>query len=695
MDSSETAVRIDTTEIADLCQNSKIGKILPNALYVHTTAIADLHTTLQNYEKRARSAKIDLEATTIVKFSFDKPKISYLCYPEFDHNPHPALKYSIIIDLNTLEIKKWDYTKADNPPILHRKETFVTPEYPSYAQFAELTTNEVILGLLDDSRFIGNRNEWEYRLKRRGIAFEGHKLICPIDPLNNNKIDIRIERHKAAIVRKELSRPVRLGLEAGLFKEGATFFDYGCGYGGDIARIAKKGYPSSGWDPYYFPDNPLYNADIVNIGYVINVIEDLQEREKALQKSWQLADRVLIISAQVLIDDRKRGIVAYGDGIITSRNTFQKYYHQEELKIYIDRVLNVDSIPAGLGIYFAFKDSSIAQNYHVSRFHSRESTPKVKSQGKNFEEYREILTPLMDFMTERGRLPGKKELATEIEAEIKAEFGGFRRAFKVVLQVTDEKEWEAIAEKRRSEILLYLALSTFDRRPTVRKLPLQIKEDIKALFGNYRTASILADEMLFSLRNLDKIAELCKKSPVGKVLSNSLLVHISALEKLDPLLRLYEGCASRAIGRLEDANVIKFNFKTPKISYLYYLEFDTEPHPILYTSMTISLGDLQVQYRDYDLEDNPPVLHQKDALVTPEYPDYEKFAKLTSQEEERGLLDDMHEISRLKGWFARLEDSCATIKNHRVYWRKDCDPYKLKCLKAQVISRKRKDMNGK
>ncbi len=691
MDLPETAVNIDGTKIVDLCQNSKVGKLLPSALYVHIKAIAAIDPILQKYERRARSAKIDLQTATIVKFSFDGAKISYLCYPEFDRDPHPALKHSIIIDLNTLEAKKWDYTNTNNPPILHRKETFVTPDYPSYQEFAELTKNEVALGLLDDARFIGNRNEWEYRLKRRGISFEGHRLICPIDPQKNNKIDIRIERHKAAIVRKELSRPVRLAKEAGLFTAGITFFDYGCGYGGDVERIAKQGYQSSGWDPYYFPDNPLNNADLVNIGYVINVIEDLQERQKALQQAWELADRILVIAAQVLIDDRHRGIVVYGDGIITSRNTFQKYYHQEELKIYIDRVLNVDSIPAGLGIYFAFKDEAIAQNYRVSRFHSRESTPRVKSQGKKFEEYREILTPLMDFMTKRGRLPVKQELATE--AAIKAEFGGFRRAFKVVLQVTDEKEWEAIAEKRRSEIILYLALSTFDSRPTVRKLPSVMKEDIKALFGNYKTASDLADEMLFDVGDLDKIAELSQKSAIGKIIKNSLLVHVSALEKLDPLLRLYEGCASRAIGRLEDANVIKINFKKPKISYLYYPEFDSEPHPILYTSMTIDLGDLQVKYRDYDLEDNPPILHQKDALITPEYPNYEKFAKLTRQETERGLLDNIHEITRLKGWCDRLADRCATIKNYRVYWRKDCDPYKLKCLKSQYNSRKRKEIN--
>ena len=139
----------------------------------------------------------------------------------------------------------------------------------------------------------------------------------------------QIERHKAAIVRKQISKPVRLAMEANLFTEGATFFDYGCGYGEDIKYIAKKGYLSAGWDPYYLPETPCITADVVNLGYVINVIESLAERREALIKSWQLTKQVLIVSALVLIDDSKtKGKLAYGDGVITSRKTFQKYYEQ-------------------------------------------------------------------------------------------------------------------------------------------------------------------------------------------------------------------------------------------------------------------------------------------------------------------------------------------------------------------------------
>jgi len=196
-----------------------------------------------------------------------------------------------------------------------------------------------------------------------------------------------IERHRAAMVRIDLSKPVRLAIESAILNKDTTFFDYGCGHGGDVKRTTNQGYISSGWDPYYQPDNPLVPADIVNLGYIINVIEDPAERREALLKAWELAQKVLLVSAQVLIDDRISGQIAYADGIVTRRNTFQKYYEQEELKTYIDQVLGVDAIPVALGIYFVFRDDAQAESFRASRFRSYLTTPRILANIKRFEDY--------------------------------------------------------------------------------------------------------------------------------------------------------------------------------------------------------------------------------------------------------------------------------------------------------------------
>ncbi|HLO87565.1 MAG TPA: DNA phosphorothioation-associated putative methyltransferase [Nostocaceae cyanobacterium] len=689
-----TPEAIDISTVANYCQNSPVGKMLPDAFYIHVSALYTLDPKLQQYESLSRNLAPQTQGATLVKFSTNRLKISYLFYPDFDTDPHPALQASIQVDLETLEVNYRDYSTSDNPPILHRKETFVTADYPLYEEFAALTRAQENLGLLDNSRGIGTRAGWQKRLQAYGVEIQGHNLVQSATTITNVTANFKpkIERHKAAIIRHDFSRPVKLALEAGLFTPEITFFDYGCGHGGDVSRIAELGYVSSGWDPYYSPDTPKNPADIVNIGFVINVIEDQSERREALITAWELTQKVLLVAAQVLIADSKRGVVAYGDGVITNRNTFQKYYEQEELKIYIDQVLGVDAIPIALGVYFIFRDEAQAQLFRASRFRSRATTPRVRACIKKFQDFQELLTPLMAFVTERGRLPIADELPQE--AEIVAEFGSLRRAFNIILQATNPQEWDAIAQQRRQDLMVYLALCQFSRRPKLGELVPEVQEDIMSLFGSLKKACLEADEMLRSLGNTDLIIQCCQNSKIGKKSSNSLLVHISALQALDPFLRLYEGCASRTIGRLEEANVIKFHTRKPKISYLYYPDFDIEPHPVLYRAMEVDLRDLHVVYRDYDLEDDPPILHQKDTLVTPDYLHYEKFAKLTRQEEDWGLYEDWRSISNFSGWRKCLIDHCAIINNYKLVWRKDADPYKLKALKAAVKTRQRKRLKA-
>ncbi|MGL5924804.1 DNA phosphorothioation-associated putative methyltransferase [Chroococcidiopsis sp.] len=473
-----------------------------------------------------------------------------------------------------------------------------------------------------------------------------------------------IERHRAAIYRVEISRPVRSAIEAAILSKDTTFFDYGCGHGGDIERVANLGYTSNGWDPYYRPDAPHIAADIVNLGYVLNVIEDLEERRQALIHAWKLTRKVLLVSAQVLINDRSSNQMAYGDGIVTRRNTFQKYYDQEELKRYIDEVLNVDAVPVALGIYFVFRDEQERESFKALRFRSRATTPRVRIPSKRFEDYQEQLAPLMAFVTERGRLPVKGELAEE--AELITEFGNFRRAYNVILQATDEAEWDAIAYRRSLDILVYLALTQFSQRPSFNKLSPALRHDIKAFFGSYQEACEVADNKLFSLGKPGVITKICQQSKIGKRLPTALYVHVSTIEELDPLLRIYEGCASRTIGRLEDATLVKFCTDKPKISYLFYPDFDTNPHPTLHTSMQIHLPDLKVFYRDYDRAANPPILHRKETFVSERYPLYEQFANLTRQEEELGLLKNSREIGTRDGWYKRLEEYRVEIQNDRV-----------------------------
>ena len=74
--------------------------------------------------------------------------VSYLGYPEFDLDPHPALSGSLLVHLQSFRVSYRDYSSRDNPPILHRKEQFITTEDADYAKFSALTAEKENAGLM-------------------------------------------------------------------------------------------------------------------------------------------------------------------------------------------------------------------------------------------------------------------------------------------------------------------------------------------------------------------------------------------------------------------------------------------------------------------------------------------------------------------------------------------------------------------
>jgi DNA phosphorothioation-associated putative methyltransferase len=80
-------------------------------------------------------------------------------------------------NLSSLYVDFRDYSSSENPPILHRKETFVEETYPNSKKFAKLTAKEEKLGLLENPISIGTRNNWQQRLASNNIEIRGHQVI--------------------------------------------------------------------------------------------------------------------------------------------------------------------------------------------------------------------------------------------------------------------------------------------------------------------------------------------------------------------------------------------------------------------------------------------------------------------------------------------------------------------------------------
>src|SRR6266478_5422629 len=95
--------------------------------------------------------------------------------------------------------------------------------------------------------------------------------------------------------------------------------------------------------------------------------------------------------------------------------------------------------------------------------------------------------------------------------------------------------------------------------------------------------------------DVEAVDDACRHSAVGKLLPNALDVHRSALESLDPLLRIYEGCARAYLGEIDGANLIKLHRHSGKVSYLVYPDFETDPHPALLRSIKLNLRTSEIE----------------------------------------------------------------------------------------------------
>jgi hypothetical protein len=236
------------------------GKLVVDEFYVHLSALSEV----QNSDVVTAVRRLDgllprseAPQPNVAKVNLRTWRVSLLAYPAFFDEPFPELAAA------------WTFQPGATAPSSFR------------------------LGLFDDTSTIGFRLNWE-----RLIASKGYRLVeDEFVPLgNDDSIDagsalldpeLPVQRHLTALSRTALSAPIQLLIRHGLLSPGQSLFDYGCGRGGDIAGLLAEGYDAKGWDPHFAPESPRLQADLVNLGFVINVIEDPAERIEALHGAFK------------------------------------------------------------------------------------------------------------------------------------------------------------------------------------------------------------------------------------------------------------------------------------------------------------------------------------------------------------------------------------------------------------------------
>jgi DNA phosphorothioation-associated putative methyltransferase len=454
-----------------------------------------------------------------------------------------------------------------------------------------------------------------------------------------------------------------LALEHGLVRPGTSVLDYGCGHGDDVRHLRDLGISATGWDPHYHPEKPLEQADVVNLGYVLNVVEDIQERAAVLARAFQLAQHLLIVAVRV--DHGPQTGEAFNDGLITNRSGFQKIYTQAEFRSFVEGVCGRAPAMSGLGIGYLFKNPEWESLYLQ---HAVAYRPVVAS-ASAIEEFRasEVGREFINVARSLARLPRPREFP-RFEL-LQQRFGSPQRILRLAAAVLDPKQLEHLRQSRRESFLVYFAAMRLQglTMPSFGLLPQATQADILSIWPSFKAARSEGENFLYSLGRSERVESAMRESKIGKFVGDALYAHRSVEDQLPAICRLQIFAARQIVGQ-QDYDVVKLAADGRRVSFLKYPNFDRVPHPSLSSSLIVYLPKAEYSYRDFSSSSNPPILHRKDSLVDGAYPQFRKFTSLTRQEERHGLLS-RSDIGHKQLWEQILADRGFSLRGHRLVRR--------------------------
>lgn len=309
---------------------------------------------------------------------------------------------------------------------------------------------------------------------------------------------------------------------------------------------------------------------------------------------------------------------------------------------------------------------SVGRAGRVLRYiHDPEPVRKASKREIVYDQHQEAFDALWEWTLTHGRLPRDDEVPEEAFPAVQ-EAGSVGHAGLVLRHVFGEESVEEAAEIRREDLLIRFAIARLRRRAKFTDLPEVVQRDVRSLFGSYKAACEQADELLFATGDSATLRAAAQRAEIGKVTSDALYAHRVAVPLLPPEFVVYDACARVVAGTIDGANLVKFHFDKPRISYLVYPDFDAEPHPALAESWVADLRNLDLRAHNYRDRDNPPILHRKELFVPPDHPRYETYRRVTEQEERHGLLDDPGTIGTREGWNQRLVSAGWETRGHRL-----------------------------
>ena len=636
------------------------GKRVNGALYLHVSAASAADQSVRDRIERAAiiAGQPDWNVAKV-----QGGAVSLLTYKAFDEIAFPALLAAVRVNLGDGTVTRTDYRERSNPPILHRKETLLRCDDPRRPAFTALTRLAEEHKLFAEPHRIGTRKAWLERVEAAGLVVTGARL------LRREAVPVDVARHRTAIIRRDLSQPVQMLVSHRIVTETTTVLDYGCGQGDDVAALAAGGFQAFGWDPHYAPDGPRRPADVVNLGFVLNVIEDRHERAETLVAAYGFAQRALSIAVMPLGKYAFDGLKPYGDGYVTARGTFQKYFAQQELRDFIAQALGEAPVAFAPGIFVVFRDKDLEQEVLLKRQARTIVRPvglrppererrSIPGRPELTERIRSQLETLWTALLERGRVLDAEELPDGLHDRLRDAKVAPARAIEVCLsQQFNRDQLAAAAATRREDLLIHLALTLFPGAPRYTTLGRSIQRDLRAFFGSHAVALQEANALLFSVGKVDTVLNginAAAAAGLGAMRDgNTFRVHARALNRLPGVLRVLVGCAGVLRGGTEGADFIDIKLDGRRVAFIACA--DASVRLPIYTERTrVDLGRLKVAV------DQPTgmILYLKGRFLPDDEPGVVEQRAFDQKLVAAGIVDEEGKGPR----FAELQDMMRQLK---------------------------------
>lgn len=654
-----------------------VGKFVGGHLYLHTTALPRLPEAWRQATARAvELARVCPDQDfNVVKLNPHGDELSLLDYRDFFDDPFPALGRSWRISLERGSVVFRTYEESRNPPILHRKELLLPASHARIEEYRSMTQKAEALGLFSETNRIGFREQWHALIQERGYALIDGQLrplanaVVPPDTPSVSLEGTGVRRHLTALSRSNYSAPVQALLRHGLIDADTSFFDYGCGKGDDVRNLVANGVVAAGWDPHYASHAPKSPARTVNLGFVINVIEDIEERMAALRGAYALTEGVLSVAAmltsQCPVDGRP-----YRDGYLSSRNTFQKYYSQAQLRDFIEHTLDENAIAVVPGVFFVFRDKELEQRFLAARYgrqrrptahgwsYARQAQPskpaRIPREPKGprppldwstllFEAHQQDFERLWQRFLELGRPADKHEVDTTLCGRLEQSISSWAKITRVALERFPASELDASRAARMADLLVFGAQQQFEKRAAYRELEPGLRADVRHFFGDYTTWQANARAVLFDVGNRAHIDAACREA-VAKGYGwleegHSLQLHISLLERLPTLLRVYVACATLLCGDVSEFDLVKIHIRSGKVTLLKFEDFVAQPLPRLQQRVKVNLRDQDLEVFNYGVDYPSTLLYHKSRFINEEFPHFAEQLAFEEALDQLGLHD--------------------------------------------------------